>query len=112
MDNRRRPVLLALWLATAAVAQASSPKFFQVSTQTDFLRGDVENLSIDNRGQLMLGPAAELVFETAAPFVWAIVQGSDGSLFIGSGNDGRVFRVDPQGSGAPFFDATELEAHA
>jgi len=26
---------------------ASSPKFFQASSQADFLKGDVENLSID-----------------------------------------------------------------
>ena len=43
--------------APAPRANASSPKFFQASTQTDFLKGDVENLSIDGRGQLLLGPA-------------------------------------------------------
>ncbi len=41
------------------------PKFFQAATQADFLKGDVENLSIDSRGQLLLGPATELVYETA-----------------------------------------------
>jgi hypothetical protein len=33
-------------------------------------------------------------------------------LFIGTGNDGRVFRVDSQGRGTSFFDASELEVHA
>ena len=50
--------------AAAALAlplHASSPKFFQAATQTDFLKGDVENLSIDGRGELSLGPATELV---------------------------------------------------
>ena len=37
---------------------------------------------------------------------------SDGSLFVGTGNEGKVFRIDPQGKGALFFDSTELEAHA
>ena len=49
---------------------ASSPKFFQAATQTDFLKGDVENLSIDSHGQLTLGPVTELVYETSAPFLW------------------------------------------
>jgi sugar lactone lactonase YvrE len=33
-------------------------------------------------------------------------------MFIGTGNEGKVFRVDPDGKGSVFFDAAELEAHA
>ena len=103
----------AVFVALAALAlQASSPKFFQSSTQADFLKGDVENLSIDSHGQLTLGPATELVFETSAPFLWSMIAESDGSLFVGTGNEGKVFRIDPQGKGSLFFDSTELEAHA
>lgn len=98
--------------AAAAALQASSPKFFHAVTQADFLRGDVQNLSIDNRGQLVLGPATELVYETSAPFLWAVAPGPDGSMFIGTGNGGHVFKVDAQGKGASFFDSAELEAHA
>jgi len=91
---------------------ASSPKFFQANTQIDFLRGDVENLSIDVNGQLVLGPATELVYETAAPFLWSMLAGPDDSLFVGSGNEGKVFRIDRQGRGSVFFDSAELEVHA
>lgn len=110
--RRARLLALAIALAAAVALQASSPKFFQVDSQADFLKGDVSNLSIDSRGQLLLGPATELVYETAAPFLWSVVPGSDGSIFIGTGNDGRVFKVDPQGKGASFFDSAELEVHA
>jgi sugar lactone lactonase YvrE len=105
-------------MAIAAVAlggasiHASSSKFFQAATQSEFLKGDVENLSIDSQGQLMLGPAAELVYETSAPFLWSVSAGSDGSLFVGTGNEGKVFRIDQQGKGSIFFDAPELEVHA
>src|SRR4026208_159198 len=91
---------------------ASTPKFFQAATQTDFLKGDVENLSIDSNGQLTLGPMTELVYETSAPFLWSMVPAHDGALFIGTGNEGKVFRVDAQGKGSMFFDSAELEAHA
>ena len=95
-----------------AALTASTPKFFQSATQPDFLKGDVENLTIDSNGQLTLGPATELVYETAAPFLWSMVAQPDGTLFIGTGNEGKVFRVDAQGHGSLFFDSTELEAHA
>jgi sugar lactone lactonase YvrE len=100
-----------LTLSVAAI-HASTPKFFVADTQSDFLKGDVENLSIDSQGRLVLGPATELIYETSAPFIWSVVPGSDGSIFIGTGNEGKVFRVDAQGKGTLFFDAAELEVHA
>jgi streptogramin lyase len=110
---KRTVVAAALVTAILAVAvSASTPKFFQAATQPDFLKGDVDNLSIDSHGRLVLGPGTDLVYETYAPFIWSVVGGSDGSLFIGTGNEGKVFRVDPQGNGTLFFDAAELEAHA
>lgn len=105
-------VVAAVLGVGAVVLSASTPRFFQAATQSDFLKGDVENLSIDSRGQLTLGPATELVYETPSPFLWTVAAGADGALFIGTGNDGRVFKVDAQGKGSVFFDATELEVHA
>jgi sugar lactone lactonase YvrE len=102
----------ALVAAGGALLFASSPRFFQAAAQADFLRGDMEQLSIDTRGQVSLGPATELVYETAAPFLWSLMPGPDGALFIGTGNEGRVFRVAADGTGSAFFDAAELEAHA
>ena len=112
------PIRFRALVATAVVAaaliplDASTPKFFQAATQNDFLRGEVENLSIDSRSQLTLGPVTELVYETSAPFLWSMVAAPDGTLFIGTGNEGKVFRVDAQGKGSLFFDSAELEAHA
>jgi sugar lactone lactonase YvrE len=94
------------------VTQASSTRFFRAATPADFLDGEVENLSIDDRGQLTLGPATDLVYEAAAPFLWSVIPGPAGSLFLGTGNEGRVYRVDAEGAGSLVFDATELDAHA
>jgi len=111
--TRLRLLAAAVLCALALLPlHASTPKFFQAATQNDFLKGDVENLSIDSHGQLTLGPATELVYETSAPFLWSMVAAPDGTLFIGTGNEGKVFRVDPQGKGSLLFDSTELEAHA
>jgi len=86
--------------------------FWQTATLNDFLRGEVENLSVDSHGRLVLGPATEVVAETTSPFLWAMAVASDGSLYVGSGNEGKVFRIDPAGKTTTFFDSTELEVHA
>ena len=48
-----------------ALLRASSPKFFVAATQADFLKGDLENLSVDARGQLLvrLGDLCENTLE-------------------------------------------------
>src|SRR5215510_7809223 len=108
MHIRLRALAAAALAAASFVAlQASSPKFFQAATQNEFLKGDVENLSIDANGQLTLGPVTDVVYETSAPFLWSLVAAPDGTLFAGTGNEGKVFRIDPQGKGSLFFDSTE-----
>ena len=102
---RRRPCGVAL---AAAVLHASTPKFFQAATQADFLKGDLDSLSIDSRGQLTHRRGERARLRDAAPFLWSMAPGPDGSLFVGTGNEGKVFRIDNAGKGSVFYDAAEL----
>ena len=109
----RRAALCAVLLCAASLALvAATPTFWTISTQADFLKGDVEDLSIDSDGRVFLGPSATVVAETAAPFLWSVVAASDGTLFAGSGNEGKVLKVGKDGKVTTFFDAPELEVHA
>jgi sugar lactone lactonase YvrE len=91
---------------------AAVPTFWTVATQIDFLKGDVEDLSIDSDGRVFLGPSTSLVAETAAPFLWTVASGADGTFWAGTGNEGKVLKIAKDGKVATFFDATELEVHA
>src|SRR5688500_14009934 len=116
MITRRRARQLALVCSFVSVVTialtAASPTFWTVSSQADFLKGEVEDLSIDSDGRVFLGPAASVLGETSAPFLWSIVAGPDGSLLAGSGNEGKVLKIAKDGKVSTFFDATELEVHA
>src|SRR5262245_4139866 len=113
MRHRRRLAISAVIVCAAiAVAEAALPTFWQVSTEADFLRGEVENLAIDSYGRLTLGPTSTSVYESSAPFIWTAVTLGDGSVYAGSGNEGQVYRIDPSGKGSVFFDSEELEVHA
>ena len=83
-----------------------------MATQADFLRGEVEQLSIDEHGRLTLGPELTRVHSVAAPFVWTALAGADGTLFLGTGNDGKVIKVEKSGQASVFYDSTEMEVHA
>jgi hypothetical protein len=99
-------------LAAGGALAAATPTFWTVSTQADFLKGDVTDLSIDSDGRVFLGPSATVVAETSAPFLWSVVAGPDGTLWAGSGNEGKVLKVGKDGKVTTFFDAPELEVHA
>jgi sugar lactone lactonase YvrE len=91
---------------------SAAPGFWQAATQAEFLRGDVEQLSIDEHGRLTLGPALTRVHDAGVPFVWTVVSGADGAVFLGTGNDGQVIRVDRDGKATVFYDSPEMEVHA
>ena len=96
----------------AATTISAGPGFWQAATQADFLRGEVDQLSIDEHGRLTLGPELTRVHEVGAPFVWTAITGADGALFLGTGNDGKVIKIDSGGKPSVFYDSTEMEVHA
>jgi len=89
----------------------ASPVFWRVSTQTEFLLGEVDGLSIDADGHLVLGPVTSPVFDTSAPSLWSATRTADGALWIGSGSNGRLYRLDSDGNGRVVFDADELDIY-
>jgi hypothetical protein len=91
---------------------SAAPGFWQAATQADFLRGDVDQLSIDEHGRLTLGPELATVHDAGVPFVWSMLSSADGTVFLGTGNDGKVIRVDRNGQGSVFYDSNEMEVHA
>jgi len=105
-------VSAAAILAASVFLSASAPTFWTVATQADFLKGDVENLSIDSDGRVFLGPAITTVAETSAPFLWTVLAGADGTLWAGTGNEGQVLKIARDGKTSTFFDAAEMEVHA
>jgi hypothetical protein len=107
-----RLLLAGVLLLGSTVTYAALPTFWQVSTESELLRGEVENLAIDSFGRLTLGPTSSTIYDASAPFLWTVVNGPDGSLYAGSGNEGQVYRIDSSGRGTVFFDSDELEVHA
>ena len=113
MRTRNAAVLTAAFsVFCIAHGDAAAPTFWRVSTQAEFLKGQVDDLSIDSDGRVILGPAGEVIHESTEPFLWTLSGDNDGHIWAGSGNDGKVFRVDSDDRTSTFFESDELEAHA
>jgi hypothetical protein len=110
---RFRALLAAAFFLSVCTWQLwAAPGFWQVATQADFLKGDVDQLSVDQHGRLTLGPELKQVFDGAVTVVWAMTTAADGIAYLGTGNDGKVFKIAPDGTGTLLYDAPELEVHA
>ena len=108
----KRCILPVALVAAVATLTGSSPVFWQVSTQAELLRGEVDALSVDDEGRLRLGPATDTVLETPEPALWSLARAADGALWMGSGTDGRLYRLGADGTGTVVLDADELDVHA
>jgi hypothetical protein len=103
-------VLLAA-VAVAGPALAAQPQFWRLEGPLDFLAGEANGLSIDSQGRVRLAPTSRVLFGPETPYVWALARDGKGALYAGTGNDGRVFRIQ-DGTGTLFYDAPEIEVHA
>ena len=58
------------------------------------------------------GGKAEVFFDPKAKYIWSMVFGANGDLFIGTGDKGEVWRVSANGQGSVFFKTDETHARA
>jgi hypothetical protein len=89
----------ALWafMAVALSASAATTQTWELNNYQDFVRGRLNGLTLTRDGRLKLGPKLDEVFSSDQSEIWSLVRASDGTLYAGTGNRGRLYRIDPSG---------------
>jgi sugar lactone lactonase YvrE len=106
------PVFLALILSFTSIALAGEPGIWTVGSRADVLKGDARGVSIDANGSITLAPKLTEIYKTEQPYIWSSAIDAGGNVFLGTGSDGRIYRVAPGGSGTLFADLAELNVTA
>ncbi|HQU83955.1 MAG TPA: hypothetical protein PKY59_12545 [Pyrinomonadaceae bacterium] len=91
---------------------ASEPAIWSVNSKADVLKGDSRGVSIADNGTITIAPKLSEVFKTDQSYVWSSAVDDKGNVFLGTGADGKIFKVDASGKGTLFYDATELNVSA
>jgi hypothetical protein len=91
---------------------AVTPSFWEVRTYDEFRKGKFTGLSLTSEDQLILAPTFDAVFNTDQPLIWSAVADSKGNVYLGTGHDGKVFKVDPTGKGDLLADLAEIDVLA
>ena len=93
-------------------ARAGQPALWETSGRTELLKGDARGVSISDTGVLMLSPRLTEVFNTQQTYVWSTAVDNQGNVFLGTGHDGKTYKITAAGSGSLLYDAAELDVTA
>jgi sugar lactone lactonase YvrE len=104
---RRAWGVAALLLATAASAQSS----WWTAAPVELQDGDADGVAVGSRGRLFLaprlGPVARPVGAGNPAQAWAAVADAAGNVYLGTGPDGKIVRVNPSGQQSVVFTTRE-----
>jgi hypothetical protein len=105
--------LLAALLAIAVPppARGAQVKIFQARSPAAFAGGTLEGVSIDTLGRMQLAPRVDRVASFSEPFLLAAAAHPDGWV-VGTGNAGKVLKIDRKGGVTELFTAPEPEVFA
>jgi hypothetical protein len=92
--------------------QAGQPVVWETSGRSELLKGDSRGVSISDTGVLMLAPKLNEVFNTQQTYVWSSAVDNQSNVYLGTGHDGKIFKVSSAGSGSLLYDAAELDVTA
>ena len=103
---------LAILLYSSTIVYAGQPVVWETSARADLLKGDARGVSISDTGVLMLSPKLTELFNTQQTYVWSTAVDNAGNVFVGTGHDGKIFRIAANGTGSLLYDAAELDVTA
>lgn len=99
-------------LFVAITAWAGDPVIWEINSRVDLLKGEARGVSITDNGVLTLAPKLDQIFDTEQPYIWSTAADATGNIYLGTGHDGKLFRVTPDGKGALLYKASELDVTA
>src|SRR6266542_1335629 len=102
-------ISISYWIVSAS---AGGPVFWRVNTRAEIEKGDARGVSIADNGALTLAPALIEVFDTKQAYIWSAAADKAGNIYLGTGHEGRVFKVDPSGKGTLLYKTSELDVMA
>src|SRR5688572_1897106 len=87
-------ILAALSIvAVTTSAVAVGTRRFVLDKEADFKGGDLKGVAVDSRGSVRAGLNLGSVPVTQASSIWAALPQKDGSVLLGTGNEGKLLKL-------------------
>jgi WD40 repeat protein len=112
MNKFRLSLLLLTTFLSATAVFAGQPIVWEIGSRAELLKGEARGVSITDTGVVTLAPNASESFNTEQAYVWSSAVDSAGNVYLGTGHDGKLFRIGADGKGALLYKAAELDVTA
>src|SRR6476620_10522627 len=85
--------LVTASLLFAASAAAVGTRRLTLDKEADFKGGDLKGVAVDSRGAVRAGFDLGSLPIAQANSIWTALPQKDGSVLLGTGNEGKLFKV-------------------
>jgi len=110
------PVKILVLIAVFGVlysfpAGAVTTSIWRETEQAQFNQGELKNVSTTGKGELILGPSVEQVYNSAQLYIWSLIVSAKGIIYAGTGNNGAIYKIE-KGQGSLLYDSPEISIHS
>jgi len=109
----RSLMLSFVWMflvsAFAGGASGLGTSFWTSERESDFRSGTSEHISIRQPGAVLLAPKLDTLVSSEENYFWCLARDERGYIYAGSGDSGKVYRIDPRGEVTLLTVGVDLE---
>lgn len=99
----------AVFLLSLGLLLAVAPRKWSFVSSDDFLKGTFTGVSSSSEGLLGLAPGEDALEGPDEEFFLSLAEGRDGTLFLGTGHGGKIFRLSRGGRPELYFQTAEMD---
>ena len=108
MRFRQLVSIFILTLIVSIPCIAVKTSIWEQKSYEDFNKGTPKNISISSKGKIKLAPKLEKFSELQMEYIWDIAEDSIGNIYAGTGNEGKIYKIQSDGTSSLFFDSPEV----
>lgn len=105
-------LLCAALLGRGVPAGAATAKIWTSDSTADFSAGEARGVAVTVKGELVLARPLARVEGVSESVLYAAVTAEDGTVFLGTGEAGRILRISPAGKVETFATLAEKQVTA
>ncbi len=102
-------VFLGACLLLAARSEAAKVKVWHHHNAGHYDKAQLKQAVVSSEGALRLARELKLLADLDATHVWDVVEDKHGNLFVATGNEGKLFKVSPEGKVTLVFSSSDSQ---
>ncbi len=102
--------VFVIFCFTAYLASAVTTSVWEQSTYRDFSSGKPKNISLTSKNEMILSRSLNKIEGTISELrIWCLIQDSQGNIYAGTGDSGKIYKITKEGQVSLLFDSPETD---